>query len=146
MGLALERAVIETVDARVIAELAFVPHGQPHGERWEQGRLASAPTQPGAQTKSAVVVGQLESRRGAVIALVGGEVSQAADHARQRNQVAGVKQMIDAQGRFTAEAGEGFFRQELPLAHFDVIVRKSPAGQADAQVGVLAQGLADAQF
>lgn len=54
--------------------------------------------------------------------------------------------MIHAGGHAAAVAGEGFFPQKFPAAHFAETVGEPAARQAEAHVGVRSEGASDAQF
>src|SRR6266403_2298808 len=54
--------------------------------------------------------------------------------------------MVNTAGSGGAVAGEGFFRQILSLAHLLVAVGKTAAGEADAEIGLRAEGMGDAQL
>ena len=71
---------------------------------------------------------------------------RAAQNEVQRNFVAGIEQMINARGNFPAVAVERFGRQKCAVVNFIVIVPKTAAGQADAQIRVRPQRADEAQF
>src|SRR6266566_8221755 len=136
----------QTVGSTLRAELAFVPDGKLHGQRREESWLAATPAQTRARAESAVVRRQLEGALRGVIPLIGRVARDAADDSIERNLLTGIEQVINAQGQTPAVAREGFVGQVGALAHFRVIISETAAGHADSQVGLLADGVADAQF
>ena len=128
------------------AEIAFIPDGQLHREGRKQHRFLPAPAQAGADGKRGLVAGELELHRRRIVRLIGRVMDDAAQHAVQRNQPPGIEAVVNAHGSFPAVAGERFRLQKFSAANFVVAVRVTAARQPDAQVGVLAQRVADAQF
>src|SRR5208282_5198815 len=94
--------IVNAVRLRLAAELPIVPEGQFHCEIGEEQGLAASKTQSGPDIEKAEVPWLLEIRRGVVIAFIGGEVGGSAQQAVERDERAGIEQVIDAQGTFSA--------------------------------------------
>ena len=151
MRLLFDRAIVadaveEAIRAGVGAKLSFVPDGQFHRERREQRRLDAAPAQTGAYAELAAILRQSKSRGRAVIAVESGIMRRAAEDQIQRNQVAGIEQMINAGRNFAAVAVERLVGIIFAAVDFVVTVRKTAAGQADGEVRVRPQPVDKAEF
>ena len=81
-----------------------------------------------------------------IAAVISGIMRRAAQDEVQRNQVAGIEQMIDARGDFPAVAFEGLAGIVCAAMDFIVTVGKAAAGQAEAKIRVRPQTMDKAEF
>src|SRR5881296_2034821 len=84
-----------------------------------------------------------ESGRGVVVALVGGVMDRAAQNRGERDLMIGIEPMINADAAIAAKT---LVAQKFSEPDFRVTVRKTAARQPDGQVGIRAQGMANAQL
>ena len=137
---------VEPVRLGVGAELAFVPRGQFHRQRWQHQRLASAPPQAGAQVHRRVVRRQCEARRGDVVPRVESVVPGHAQDGVERNALVGIEAMVNARTGLRSVPGERFLPPVFPAPQFRVGVRETAARQTDREVRVRTERLANAEF
>src|ERR1043166_1081222 len=138
----LDGPVAITIIIGVRAEFALIPERKLHRERGKERWFASTPAQAGANAEGAALVGDAEVFRRVIGSFVSGVMSNAAKNAVEGNQLSGIEQMVNAGGNFGAIPAEGFLGKIFALAHFGVAIGKTAAGQAEAEVGVLAERLA----
>src|SRR5258706_294243 len=97
---------VESVALRGSPEVSLVPNRKLHRQRWKQSRFLSSPTKAGADLKVAAISGHLEAIGGIASATIRRIMSDAAQNPIQRDFLAGVKKVIDADGEFTPVAVE----------------------------------------
>src|SRR5438445_11739654 len=111
MRMPLDFSIAETVVLGVRAKFALVPDGKFHRQRGKLRRLASAPTQAGADAEGAAVVRGAKGLSGVVVPVVGRVMGDAAHNAVEGNHPAGIQKLVDARGNFAAVAPASFRAQ-----------------------------------
>ena len=71
---------------------------------------------------------------------------RASHHEIQRDELAGIEQVIHARGKFRAVAVVGFFLDPFAAANFIVAVGKTAAGHADGKIGIRAEAVDETEF
>src|ERR1043166_2905121 len=119
---------------RLRAEVALVPGRKFHRHGGIKRRFLPTPAQAGAHAEGAMVGRKIEISGGIVVAFISGIMKQAAQNPIQRNLVAWIEQMINAERWLCSIAGECFCDAKTPLPIFPIVARVPASGPADPKV------------
>src|SRR5436305_13003576 len=112
-------------------EFPLIPDRQLHSQSREQRRFASAPAQSGSNTKNPHGIRHLEIIGGLAPGGITCITSNPTNHSIERDQIAGIEQVVQAGVHLPAKSIEGFLGQEFAFLDFVEAIGIPAAAHSD---------------